>query len=335
MAKILLTGAAGFIGYNVYKRLISSYDIVALDSFSPFSNYQIKIARLANLTGASPQWDEQRRLKSAKHVFYHIDISDIESLKEIFYTHTFDAVIHLAAMTGVRQSISHPDVYEQSNILGFTNILECCRLYNVSKLIYASSSSVYGGSKETPFRENAPIGKLLNYYAVTKRENELAAERFCSMYPMLAVGLRFFTVYGPWTRPDMATYTFMKNISEGKPIVLFNGGNMERDFTFVDDIVESISRVLSKLISGHNSLPSHNIYNIGEGKPVNLKDYVAILEGYLQKKAIIESAPMNKEEMESTFADCSRLLDFIGFKPTTSAEQGLSKTVEWFLKYHS
>jgi UDP-glucuronate 4-epimerase len=332
MAKILLTGAAGFIGYHVYQRLSHEHAIVALDSFSRHSNHQIKLDRVADLIGGAIDWDERQQLKNDEHLFYRADISDIDALKQIFADHHFDAVIHLAAITGVRQSISEPAIYEQANVLGFINILECCRLYNVKKIIYASSSSVYGGNKETPFHEDAPIDNLLNFYAVTKRMNELAAENYSTIHHMQAVGLRFFTVYGPWTRPDMATFTFMKNILEGKPITLFNSGNMERDFTYVDDIAESISRVLSKLLQENK--PFHAIYNIGEGKPVNLKEYLSILEGKLQKKAVICNAPMNKEEMITTFADCTKLFDFTGFRPATAVEQGLGKTVAWFLKYH-
>jgi len=333
MAKILLTGAAGFIGLNVYQRLFQNHEIVALDNFSSFSNHQIKLDRLSHLTGLTNiEWDEEMRLTNSDHLFYKIDITDTERLGRLFLEYQFDVVINLAAMTGVRQSITNPAIYEQSNIQGFTNLLELCRVHDVKKIIYASSSSVYGGNKQKVFREDAPIDNLLNYYAVTKRMNELAAENYANLYGIQAIGLRFFTVYGPWTRPDMATYSFIKNILEEKSITLFNHGNMERDFTFVDDIVESITRVLSKLLKGETSSP-HAIYNIGEGKPVNLRDYLGILENILQKKAIIESAPMNKEEMISTFADCSRLFDFIGFKPTTTVDKGLEKTVDWYLSY--
>jgi len=333
MAKILLTGAAGFIGLNVYQRLFQDHEIVALDNFSSFSNHQIKLDRLTYLTGnATAEWDEEMRLKNNDHLFYKLDITDTDRLARLFAKHRFDLVINLAAMTGVRQSISNPVIYEQSNIQGFTNLLELCRIHHVGKVIYASSSSVYGGNKQTLFREDAAIDNLLNYYAVTKRMNELAAENYTTLYDMEAIGLRFFTVYGPWIRPDMATYSFIKNILEERPITLFNHGNMERDFTFVGDLVESITRVLHKMLNGETSSP-HAIYNIGEGKPINLRDYLGILENIIQKKAIIETAPMNKEEMISTFADCSRLFDFIGFNPTTGVEKGLQKTADWYFSY--
>lgn len=334
MAKILLTGAAGFIGYNAYRQLSLDHDVVALDNFSTFSNYQIKLDRLQDLTGDISTWTADGKLINDKHKFYRCDIADMNQIKGLFEAHKFDIVIHLAAMTGVRQSITQPEAYKDSNITGFQNVLECCRIYDVKRLVYASSSSVYGGSTDTPFRESAVIDKLLNYYAVTKRENEQAAERYSSLYGMEVIGLRFFTVYGPWTRPDMATYTFMDNIITGKPISLFNHGNMERDFTFVGDVVESLERITMKL-QGAEHAASHFIYNIGEGKPVNLRNYVQVLESKLHKKAIIENAPMNEGEMLLTFADCTRLFEFIGYKPRTTVEDGLEKTVEWFLKYRA
>jgi UDP-glucuronate 4-epimerase len=334
MAKILLTGAAGFIGLNAYKKLSQDHDVVALDNLSTFSNHQIKLSRLAHLVGnKAALWDDQSRLKNDNYTFYKTDIADKEALARIFAQHRFDAVINLAAMTGVRQSVSHPHIYEQSNIQGFTNLLEMCRIHGVKKIIYASSSSVYGGNTQIPFREDEAIDNLLNYYAVTKRMNELTAEKYSTLYEMQAIGLRFFTVYGPWTRPDMATYSFIKSILAATPITLFNHGNMERDFTYVDDIVESISQVLANMLASEAT--THSIYNIGEGKPVNLREYLNIIEDKLQKKAIIQNAPMNKEEMISTFADCSKLFDFIGFKPTTTVEKGLEKTIDWFLNYQA
>ncbi|MCW3127498.1 MAG: nucleotide sugar epimerase [Bacteroidetes bacterium] len=333
MAKVLLTGAAGFIGYNAYMRLSADHEVVALDSFSAFSNYQIKQDRVEDITGSRLAWDSNGKLISRDHSFYHIDIADMDQVKRLFSQYEFDIVVHLAAMTGVRQSITEPQEYERSNVLGFLNIMECCGMHDVKKVIYASSSSVYGGSVHIPFREDEQIDKLLNYYAITKRENEIAAEKYSSSYQMQIVGLRFFTVYGPWTRPDMATYTFMDNIMSDKAIKLFNHGNMERDFTYVGDIVESISKIISKLEQKDATEPSHAIYNIGEGKPIHLRKYVEVLESKLHAKAIIENAPMNEGEMLVTFADCSKLFEFIGFRPTTTIEEGLDKTVEWFLKY--
>lgn len=321
MAKILLNGVAGFIGSHLYIKLMQNHHVIAIDNLTDFSNYDIKKRRAKVLFG--------ERLEHPD--FFLQSINDKESLNKLFETEKFDAVVHLAAMTGVRESIKNPSIYEQVNVNGFLNILEACRKFSVNKLIYASSSSVYGGNQEIPFKETASIDNLLNYYAVTKRMNELAAENYANLYGINSFGLRFFTVYGPWTRPDMATFSFIKNISEGKPITLFNEGNLQRDFTYVDDIVLSINLLLDKLLN-EPIAKKHMIFNIGEGQPIIIKDFVSVLEKHLKKKAIIEFAPMNKEEMVCTFADCEKLFNYIGFKPQTTIEEGLKKTVNWYLK---
>jgi len=321
MAKILLTGVAGFIGSHLYNKLVQKHDVIAIDNLSTFSNFAIKQQRAQLLFG--------NNLTDSR--FYTIDIEDESSLNALFEKEKFEAVIHLAALTGVRESIKNPSMYEKVNVNGFLSILEACKTFNVTKLIYASSSSVYGGHKEIPFRETATIDNLLNYYAVTKRMNELAAENYANLYDINAFGLRFFTVYGPWTRPDMATYTFIKNILEGKPITLFNDGELKRDFTYVDDIILSIDLLLSKLLYD-TPIEKHMIFNIGEGKPILIKEYVSLLEKFLNKKALITYAPMNKEEMVCTFADCNKLFNYIGYKPQTTVEEGLLKTVDWYLK---
>lgn len=324
MAKILLTGVAGFIGSHLYKKLVQNHHVIAIDNLTDFSNFEIKKKRAKALFG--------ERLEHPD--FFLQSINDKESLNKLFETEKFDAVVHLAAMTGVRESIKNPSIYEQVNVNGFLNILEACRKFGVNRLIYASSSSVYGGNQEIPFKETASIDNLLNYYAVTKRMNELAAENYANLYGINSFGLRFFTVYGPWTRPDMATFSFIKNISEGNPITLFNEGNLQRDFTYVDDIILSIDRLLNKLLN-EPIAKKHMIFNIGEGQPIIIKDFVSVLEKHLNRKAIIEFAPMNKEEMVCTFADCEKLFSYIGFKPQTTIEEGLKKTVNWFLKEYS
>jgi UDP-glucuronate 4-epimerase len=324
MAKILLTGVAGFIGSHLYKKLMQNHHVIAIDNLTDFSNYEIKQRRAKALFG--------ERLEHPN--FFFQNINDRESLAKRFETENFDAVVHLAAMTGVRESIKKPSIYEQVNVNGFLNILEACRNFGVNRLIYASSSSVYGGNQEIPFKETVPIENLLNFYAVTKRMNELAAENYANLYGINSFGLRFFTVYGPWTRPDMATFSFIKNISEGNPITLFNKGNLQRDFTYVDDIVFSINLLLDKLLS-EPIKEKHMIFNVGEGQPIIIKDFVAVLEKHLKKKAILEFAPMNKEEMVCTFADCEKLFGYTGFKPQTSIEEGLKKTVDWYLKEYS
>ncbi len=333
MAKILLTGVAGFIGSHVYKKLSKNNEIIAIDNLTDFSNYEIKLHRLQELGLQTIECSNGDKLEHSKQAISKVDITNIEKLKQFFSAHKFDVVIHLAALTGVRQSITNPSVYEQVNVTGFTNIIECCKNHDVKKIIYASSSSVYGGNLDIPFQEDASIDNLLNYYAVTKRTNELTAQNYSALYQMQVIGLRFFTVYGPWTRPDMATFSFMKNMLEGKPITLFNNGNMERDFTYIDDIIESIARVLDKLLLMEKAKSFHAVFNIGEGKPINLNEYVKILEEKMKRMAIIENAPMNKEEMLRTFADCTKLFNFIDYKPTVSVDEGLGKTVEWFLEY--
>jgi UDP-glucuronate 4-epimerase len=321
MAKILLTGVAGFIGSHLYKKLMQNHHVIAIDNLTDFSNYEIKQRRAKALFG--------ERLEHPN--FFLQSINDKESLTKLFETEKFDAVVHLAAMTGVRESIKNPSIYEQVNVNGFLNILEACRKFGVNRLIYASSSSVYGGNQEIPFKETASIDNLLNYYAVTKRMNELAAENYANLYGINSIGLRFFTVYGSWTRPDMATFSFIKNISEGNPITLFNEGNLQRDFTYVDDIILSINLLLDKLLD-EPIAKKHMIFNIGEGQPIIIKDFVSVLEKHLKKKAIIEFAPMNKEEMVCTFADCEKLFSYISIKPQTTIEEGLKKTVNWYLK---
>jgi UDP-glucuronate 4-epimerase len=320
MKKILITGVAGFIGSHLYKLLSSKYELIGIDNLSAFSNYDIKIQRLKNIFGNNAKDNK----------FQQIDICDKLALEKLFLENNFDAVIHLAAMTGVRQSIHNPEIYEQTNVNGFLNILEACRKFNVKQLIYASSSSVYGGNKEIPFKETAPIENLLNYYAITKRMNELAAENYANLYDINAVGLRFFTVYGPWTRPDMATYTFIKNISEGKAITLFDAGNLQRDFTYVDDITTAIELILNKMFLNENQ-QKHQLFNIGGGQPILVKEYVALISSLMNKKAIIVNAPMNNEEMKITYADATKLYDFINFRPTISSLDGLKKTVDWYI----
>jgi UDP-glucuronate 4-epimerase len=321
MAKILLTGVAGFIGSHLYKKLMQNHHVIAIDNLTDFSNFDIKKRRAKGLFG--------ERLEHPN--FFLQSINDKESLTKLFETENFDAVVHLAAMTGVRESIKNPFVYEEVNVNGVLNILEACKKFGVNRLIYASSSSVYGGNQEIPFKETASIDNLLNYYAVTKRMNELAAENYANLYGINSIGLRFFTVYGSWTRPDMATFSFIKNISEGNPITLFNEGNLQRDFTYVDDIILSINLLLDKLLD-EPIAKKHMIFNIGEGQPIIIKDFVSVLEKHLKKKAIIEFAPMNKEEMVCTFADCEKLFSYISFKPQTTIEEGLKKTVNWYLK---
>ena len=243
-------------------------------------------------------------------------------------------MIHLAAMTGIRQSVEQPDIYEKVNVRGFFNIIECCRKFNVKKLLFASSSSVYGNCQDIPFTEKSNTDTPLNLYAATKKMNELIAHSYASLYQIHCVGLRFFTVYGPWNRPDMATYTFIENIALGLPIKLYNSGKMKRDFTYVSEIVDSIQKLADIMLVGNSDLPiPYQIFNIGGGYPVSLIEYVETIEKLLEKKAIIKNDILQKGEMLNTYADCSALSEFIGFKPQIDFTKGLAQTVGWYKSY--
>ena len=312
MAKILLTGAAGFIGLHVLERISQSHEVVAIDNLSEFSNYDIKLKRLAHISGGVVSFDNQGKLQSNNVHFLKLDILDEDQLQNLFSEEQFDMVIHLAAMTGIRLSVIQPDIYERVNVRGFFNVVECCRKFNIKKLLFASSSSVYGNNQDVPFSESTDTNMPLNLYAATKKMNELIAYSYASLYQIQSIGLRFFTVYGPWSRADMATLTFIKNIDTGIAIKLYNSGNMQRDFTFVTDIVESIQRLTDKMLSLGSTMDiPYQIYNIGGGHPVNLREYVNEIENILGKKAIIENHELQKGEMLNTYSDCTLLSEYI------------------------
>ncbi len=332
MATILLTGAAGFIGSHVFRRLKEKHHVVAIDNLFKGSNYEIKLHRLQSISGKRIPLSGKFDSRTSGMDFRIADILDAKSLGKIFKESQFDMVIHLAAMTGIRQSAEMPGLYTDVNVRGFLNILECCRKSGVQQLLYASSSSVYGSCSDAPFTEDSDTSCPLSVYAATKKADELLAHVYSASHGINTIGIRLFTVYGPWTRPDMATFTFMKNITEGKPVKLFNKGNMERDFTYVDDVVESIEKVAAKMLVAKGK-PHARIFNIGEGRPVNVKNYLAIIEQLLGRKAKVEPAPMQSGEMLITFADCSALEKFTGFKPKVNVGEGLRQTVEWFQNY--
>ena len=334
MAKILLTGAAGFIGLHVLERISQSHEVVAIDNLSEFSNYDIKLKRLAHISGGVVSFDNQGKLQSNNVHFLKLDILDEDQLQNLFSEEQFDMVIHLAAMTGIRLSVIQPDIYERVNVRGFFNVVECCRKFNIKKLLFASSSSVYGNNQDVPFSESTDTNMPLNLYAATKKMNELIAYSYASLYQIQSIGLRFFTVYGPWSRADMATLTFIKNIDTGIAIKLYNSGNMQRDFTFVTDIVESIQRLTDKMLSLGSTMDiPYQIYNIGGGHPVNLREYVNEIENILGKKAIIENHELQKGEMLNTYSDCTLLSEYIGFRPEVHFTRGLRDTIDWYKKY--
>ena len=340
--KVLVTGAAGFIGYHLAKRLAQeNNDIVCIDNINDYYDVDLKYGRLAALgfdhdsveTAGGDGIIVSSIFPGLR--FAKIDLCDAVRMTKLFSTNAFEIVLHLAAQAGVRYSLTNPDAYISGNVQGFLNMLESARLHPPRHLVYASSSSVYGLNTKTPFSESDVVNMPASLYAVTKRSNELMAFTYSHLYNIPTTGLRFFTVYGPWGRPDMAPFIFTKSIIEGKPINVFNNGNMKRDFTFVDDIVEGITRVMRK-IPGDNEkgMAPASIYNIGNGAPVELMDFISTLENAVGKKAVINYAPMQAGDVIATWADCSALERNTGFRPHTPLSVGMNKFIEWYKQYH-
>jgi UDP-glucuronate 4-epimerase len=328
---ILVTGAAGFIGFHLSKRLLAeNYHVIGVDNLNDYYDVRLKSERLKQLEN------------NDKFTFYKVDLADAEGLNEIFESHSIPFVINLAAQAGVRYSLTHPHSYVHSNLVGFVNILEACRHYQVEHLLYASSSSVYGANTKTPFSTQDSVDHPVSIYAATKKANELMAHTYSHLFNMPTTGLRFFTVYGPWGRPDMAYYSFTKDIIKGNTIQVYNNGDMRRDFTYIDDIVEGIVKLLDyppKPDSSRNIDPStshapYKIYNIGNNSPVRLMDFINTLETIIGKKAQIELLPMQPGDVKETFADITDLQKAAGFSPATPLEIGLGHFVEWYKKYH-
>lgn len=328
---ILITGAAGFIGSHLWELLSNTYNLVLLDNLATFSNYNIKLNRLQNkgLDISNIQLGDVIAIEN--HSFYFEDINNKQILTSILQKHQVEYVIHLAAATGVRKSITHPEIYTASNTLGFNTLLSVCHTQGVKNIIYASSSSVYGDDTPVPFSEDAPCNNPLSYYAVTKKNNELTAHSYAANYHMNLIGLRFFTVYGPWSRPDMANYKFMNAIANNSEITLFNNGLFKRDFTYVSDIVFSIQLLLNKMIEGNYY--KNEIFNIGNSSPVLVQNYLALIEKEMKTKATIVNQKADKEEMDITFSNSDKLFNEINYKPTVSIEEGIKNSVAWFLKY--
>jgi len=337
---ILITGAAGFIGFNISKKLIENgQEIIGLDNFNSYYDPKLKEARYKELIKISQK-------KNIEMSFYRNNLENKEKLENIFSKHNISTVINLAAQAGVRYSIDNPSAYIQSNLVGFGNILECCRHHQIKHLIYASSSSVYGGNKKMPFSENDSVDHPISLYAASKRANELMAHTYSNLYQLPTTGLRFFTVYGPWGRPDMALFLFVKAILEGEPINVFNNGNMTRDFTYIDDITESLFRLIDKPPKPNSSIdkkdlkPSFSwspfrIFNIGNSNPTQLIEYINTIESSLNKKALINFLPMQQGDVESTFSDTTSLESWIDFKPNTPISKGISEFVSWFREFYN
>ena len=332
--KILLTGAAGFIGMTTALRLLARGDeVVGLDNLNDYYSVQLKHDRLARLTG----------LPGFR--FVQMDVGDRAGMEQLFAAERFDRVIHLAAQAGVRYSLKNPHAYIDSNVVGFMNVLEGCRHTQVQHLVYASSSSVYGGNTKLPFSEHDSVDHPVSMYAATKKANELMAHTYSHLFGLPTTGLRFFTVYGPWGRPDMALFLFTKAILEGRAIDVYNHGRMQRDFTFVDDIVEGVIRVLDRpatadpayraeLPDPSTSNAPYRVFNIGNHDPVPLLDFIACIEEALGRKAQMNLLPLQDGDVPATYADVSALSDWTGFKPATDIRTGIGRFVEWYRGYY-
>ncbi|WP_396636946.1 NAD-dependent epimerase/dehydratase family protein [Maribacter sp. R77961] len=341
--KILITGAAGFIGFHLAESLSKKgEDIIGIDNINDYYNVQLKYDRLAQagISISKLRLKKNRGnlnyLPSSKYdnyCFLKLDITDLKSLETLFEEHKFDCVINLAAQAGVRYSIENPHAYIQSNIVGFLNILECCRQHEIEHLIYASSSSVYGNRSNVPFSESDPVDEPVSLYAATKKSNELMAYSYSHLYDLQTTGLRFFTVYGPWGRPDMAPILFADAINTNSPINVFNNGNMERDFTFIDDVVEGIVRLT--LTSATKKDSKARIFNIGNSSPIKLMDFITGLEKQMGKRAVKNFMPMQDGDVRITYADSSKLKSVIEYEPKTKLSEGLFKFTQWYKRYYN
>jgi len=322
--RILVTGAAGFIGSHVCQRLLErGDDILGIDNLNNYYEVALKESRLANLCC----YDRFR--------FMRVDITDRTSVERLFQDENFDRVIHFAAQAGVRYSLSNPHTYIDTNVAGFTNIIEGCRLAGITKMMFASSSSVYGANTRIPYSTLDRTDQPISLYAATKKANELIAYVYHHLFGIELIGMRFFTVYGPWGRPDMAYYSFTRDILDHKPIRLYNYGKSKRDFTFIDDAVECVVRLLGEETQpGVECCPGYHIYNIGNQHPVDLRRFVSILEENIGCKALTEDVPPQPGDVEETYADTGSLEDAIGYSPVTPIEWGLSRFVDWYLGYH-
>lgn len=334
MPKILVTGAAGFIGFHLCKRLLSLGDeVIGLDNLNSYYDVNLKKDRL-------------HLLKSCKKfTFVNLDLADKEGIANLFANEKFERVMNLAAQAGVRYSLINPHAYVDSNLIGFVNILEGCRQNKVGHLVFASSSSVYGANTSMPFSVHDNVDHPVSLYAASKKANELMAHSYAHLYNLPCTGLRFFTVYGPWGRPDMALFLFTKAILEDRPIDVFNYGKMKRDFTYIDDIIEGIVRVLdntavpNELWSSDNpdsatSYAPYRLYNIGNNQQVDLMSYIEAIEKALGKKAEKNLLPMQAGDVPATYADVDALVQDVGFKPSTTIEEGINRFIQWYQQYY-
>jgi len=334
MAKYLVTGAAGFIGYHICQQLLARGEVVmGIDNLNEYYSVQLKRDRLQQLAGA------------VNFVFRELDVAAAQELTRLFEQEGFEFVIHLAAQAGVRYSLENPSAYVQSNLVGFANILEGCRHHRVKHLVYASSSSVYGANTKMPFSVHDNVDHPVSLYAASKKANELMAHTYSHLYGLPTTGLRFFTVYGPWGRPDMAIYRFTEAILAGRPIDVYNHGKMQRDFTYIDDVVEGVLRTTDHIAAANpdwtgdspdpgSSRAPYRIYNIGNHQPVELLDLIAAIEKSLGRKAEKNMLPMQPGDVTATYADVDDLMRDVGFQPKTPIQEGIERFVAWYRDYH-
>ncbi|MCK5137045.1 MAG: NAD-dependent epimerase [Bacteroidales bacterium] len=350
MKRVLVTGTAGFIGFHLARKLVDlGFHVTGLDNINDYYDVELKYARLKQ-SGISPDKISYNQLVSSSisdnYQFIQLQLEDRDALHELFANSSFDVVVNLAAQAGVRYSLTNPQAYIDCNITGFLNVLEACRHHPVDNLIYASSSSVYGLNKLMPFSVSSNVDHPVSLYAVSKKSNELMAHAYSHLFGIPTIGLRFFTVYGPWGRPDMALFLFTKAIIEGKPIQVFNHGKMERDFTYVDDIVGGIEQMVIQSPPGPaegwdpaspdpsvSSAP-YRIYNIGNSGPVKLNDFIEAIEQAVGRKATREMMPIQPGDVEKTWADVSALVNDYGYSPNTPVEEGIRKFVDWYRNYY-
>ena len=331
---ILVTGAAGFIGFHLAQRLLKDgHEVVGIDNLNVYYDVQLKKDRLAILK------------KYLAFRFNVLDLADRQGVADLFKAEKPEVVVHLAAQAGVRYSLENPHAYVDSNLAGFVNILEGCRHNGVRHLVYASSSSVYGANTVMPFSVHHNVDHPISLYAATKKANELMAHTYAALYKLPCTGLRFFTVYGPWGRPDMALFLFTRAILEGRAIDVYNNGKMRRDFTYIDDIIEGVVRIMARVPSGSpdwsgkapdpaSSFAPYRLFNIGNNQPVELMDFIAALEDHLGRKAQMRFLPMQPGDVPETYADVDDLMAEVGFKPCTSIREGIGKFVEWYREYY-
>lgn len=334
METVLITGIAGFIGFHLgHKLLNEGYRIIGIDNINDYYEVQLKLDRLQQLQGRE------------HFTFYRLDLADRQGIADLFRHHALDYVVNLAAQAGVRYSLINPHAYIDSNIVGFLHILEGCRHSRVKHLVFASSSSVYGANTQMPFSVHQNVDHPMSLYAATKKANELMAHTYASLYGLPVTGLRFFTVYGPWGRPDMALFLFTRAILEGRPIQVFNYGRMQRDFTYIDDIVEGVARVLTHIPQPNpawrgeqpdpaTSYAPYRLFNIGNNNPVELLRFIAAIEAALGRQAIMDFQPLQPGDVPATYADVDDLSAAVGFKPQTPIEEGIQKFIDWYITYY-